>query len=158
MVWKATDGFHVSQQSYLTLSLWCWKIFMRLLFVVVGHWRNIFNNENFPIYTYGIPFTSRQATLHTSYKLHSPKKNSISPKMNAILSLGNVTYFLDVTPSNQMPHPLSHLHPLYFMLFKFKDLVAKQQCNKTAVTQSTIFPEVYQTMDTEDFRTTRCTL
>ena len=28
--------------------------------------------------------------------------------MNAILSLGNVTYFLDVTLSNQMPHPLSN--------------------------------------------------
>ena len=43
-----------------------------------------------------------------------------------MLCLRNVTYLLDVTPSNPLPHPLSPLHiPL-----KFKDLVAKQHLMK----------------------------
>ena len=53
MVWKTTDGFHVPQQSYPhfgTEKFRCWKIFVRVIFVVVGHWRNIFNDENFLIY------------------------------------------------------------------------------------------------------------
>ena len=56
MVLKTTDGFHVPQQSYphfvtsVLKNVRRWKIFVRLIFVVVGHWRNIFNNENVPIY------------------------------------------------------------------------------------------------------------
>ena len=39
-----------------------------------------------------------------------------------MLSLGNVTYLLDVAPSKPLLHLLSH----HFVLFKFRDLVAKQ--------------------------------
>ena len=42
-----------------------------------------------------------------------------------LFSLGNVAYLLDVLPRNTLPHHY-HLHQFYFMLFKFKDLVAKQ--------------------------------
>ena len=70
MVWKTTDRFHVPQQSYphfVTSALKNfrrWKIFVRLIFVVVGHRRNIFNNENFPIY--GIQFRLQDITSHTT--------------------------------------------------------------------------------------------
>ena len=47
-------GFMYPSRAILTSSLWCWKFFVHLIFVVVGHQRNIFNDENFPIY--GIPF------------------------------------------------------------------------------------------------------
>ena len=131
--------FMYLSRAILTSSLRHWKIFVRLIFVVVGHWRNIFNDENFLIY--GILFT-KLLCIHVTF----PKRNSISPKVNAILSLRNVTYFSNVAPSNQMPHPLS-LHPLYFMLFKFKDLVAKQQYNKTAANQQNSRKAIYQTMN-----------
>ena len=42
---------------------------------------------------------------------------------------GNVsmlTYLLDVTPSNLLPHSLSHTTQSTFVLFNFKNLVAKQ--------------------------------
>ena len=51
MVWKTTDGFHVPQQSYpnfVTLALknfWRWKIFVCLIFVIVGHRQNICNDK-----------------------------------------------------------------------------------------------------------------
>ena len=46
------------------------------------------------------------------------------PKGQTLFCLGNVTKMFDVTPSNQLPRPLSP--PFHFVLFKFKDLVAKQ--------------------------------
>ena len=45
-----------------------------------------------------------------------------------LLCLGNITYLLDVTPSNPLSHHY-HLHPFYFVLFTFKVLVAKQHSN-----------------------------
>ena len=42
--------------GYVDLIIRHWKIFVRLIFVAVGHRRNIFNDENFPIY--GIHFIS----------------------------------------------------------------------------------------------------
>ena len=47
MVWKTTDGFHVPQQSYPHFVTSPLKIFVHLIFVVVGHRQNIFNNESF---------------------------------------------------------------------------------------------------------------
>ena len=50
MVWKTTDGFHVPQQSYPQFVTSVLKIFMCLIFVVVGHRQNIFKDEIFLIY------------------------------------------------------------------------------------------------------------
>ena len=55
MVWKTTDGFHVSQQSYPHIVTSALKNFHASIFGVVGYRRNIFNDENFPIY--GIEIT-----------------------------------------------------------------------------------------------------
>ena len=42
--------------------------------------------------------------------------------------LRSVTYLLNVTPSNPLPHPLSPPPiPLHFVLLKFEDFVTKQQ-------------------------------
>ena len=43
-------GLMYPSRAILTLSLQRWKFFMHLIFDVVGHRRNIFNDENFPIY------------------------------------------------------------------------------------------------------------
>ena len=43
-------GFMYPSRAILTSSLRCWKIFVCLIFVVVGHWQNIFNDANFPVY------------------------------------------------------------------------------------------------------------
>ena len=40
-------GFMYPSRPMLTLSLRRWKFFVGLIFVVVGHRRNIFDNENF---------------------------------------------------------------------------------------------------------------
>ena len=49
-----------------------------------------------------------------------------------LLSLGNVTYLLDVTPSNPLPHPLSP--PIPLCVIKVQSLVAKQH-QRTADTK-----------------------
>ena len=61
MVWKTTNGFHVPQQGYPHFVTSVLKIFMRLIFVVVGQQRNIFDDENFPIY--GSKYTSIVAAV-----------------------------------------------------------------------------------------------
>ena len=48
-------------------------------------------------------------------------QNDVTP-----FCLGNVTYLLDVTPSNLLPRTHYHLHIFHFVLFRFKELVAKQ--------------------------------
>ena len=64
--------------------------------------------------------------LHNSY---SPQTEQHEPEGRMLFSLGNVTNLLDVTPSNQISHHY-HLHPFHFVLFKVKDLVAKQHPTK----------------------------
>ena len=57
-----------------------------------------------------------------------PTHNSCIPQSEqyerVLFCLGNVTYLLDVTPSNPLPHPLSPPPAPYH--FGFKVLVAKQ--------------------------------
>ena len=71
MVWKTTDGFHVPQQSYphfVTLAL---KNLRESNFRrCIGHRRNIFNDENFPIYLC-VPLTASFQPPHYSSKPHS---------------------------------------------------------------------------------------
>ena len=45
-----TGFMYPCSKAILTLSLWHWKFFVRLISIVVGHRWNIFNDENFPIY------------------------------------------------------------------------------------------------------------
>ena len=54
-----------------------------------------------------------------------PQTKQHDRKRQMLFHLGNVTNLLDVTPSNSLPHPF------HFVLFKFKDLVAKQHPMKT---------------------------
>ena len=51
-----------------------------------------------------------------------PQMEQHEPEGRMLFRLGNVTYLLDVTPSNQLPHPLP---PPPFVI-QVKDLVAKQ--------------------------------
>ena len=54
-----------------------------------------------------------------------PQTEQHEPEGRMLFHLGNVTDLLDVTPSNPIPHPLSP-PPILSLLFKVKDLVAKQ--------------------------------
>ena len=66
----------------------------------------------------------------TTHKLHSPDRTaftSVSPKGECCSIWWKVTYLLDVTPSNPLPHPLS-TPPIHF---KLKNLVAKQHSTNT---------------------------
>ena len=47
---RPQTGFMYPSRAILSSSLQRCKIFVHLIFVVVGHGRNIFNDENFPIY------------------------------------------------------------------------------------------------------------
>ena len=40
------------------------------------------------------------------YSSYIPQTEQHEPKGQMLFSLGNVTYLLDVTPSNSLPHPL----------------------------------------------------
>ena len=53
-------------------------------------------------------------------QLYIPQAEQHEPEGQMLFCLGNVTYLLHVTPSNPLPHPF------HFVLFQFKDLVAKQ--------------------------------
>ena len=44
--------------------------------------------------------------------------NTMSPKVEMLFRLGNITYLVDVTPSNSLPHPLS-LSPCVIQVQKF---------------------------------------
>ena len=59
------------------------------------------------------------------YNSNIPQTEQHDSERQMLFFFGNVTYLLDVTPSNPLPYPLS-LHPFHAALFKFKDLVAKQ--------------------------------
>ena len=60
-----------------------------------------------------------------AYNSYIPQTEQHEPEGQMLFCLGNVINLLDVTPSNPMPHPL-HLHSFHFVLFKVKDVVAKQ--------------------------------
>ena len=67
---------------------------------------------------------------HTHMHAHNsyiPQTEQHEPEGRMLFCLGNVTNLLDGNPSN----PLPHLHPFHFVLFKFKDLVAKQHSTNT---------------------------
>ena len=57
-----------------------------------------------------------------------PQTEQHEPEGRMLFHLGNVTYLLDVIPTNPLPYPLSPpCTPAFlFVLFKFKDLGAKQ--------------------------------
>ena len=55
-------------------------------------------------------FTHTQSHTHSHTHTHNsyiPQTEQHEPEGRMLLCLGNVTNLLDVTPSNQMPHPLS---------------------------------------------------
>ena len=77
------------------------------------------------------PHTHMHAHTHShTHNSYIPQTEQHEPEGRMLFCLGNVTHLLDVTPSNSLPHPL-HLHPFHFVLFKFKDLVAKQHPTNT---------------------------
>ena len=54
--------------------------------------------------------------------MYTPQMEQHEPEGQMLFHLGNVTYLLDVTPSNPLPHPLQP-PPIPLCV---KDLVAKQ--------------------------------
>ena len=66
--------------------------------------------------------------LTISVKINSsyiPQMEQHGPEGRMLFGPGNVTYLLDVTPSNQLTHPISP-PPILLRVIKFKVLVAKQ--------------------------------
>ena len=77
--------------------------------------------------------TSHTTRNHTHTHTHNSYISLMEqhePEGRMLFCLGNVTNLLDVTPSNQLLHHY-HLQPFHFVLFKVKNLVAKQHPTHT---------------------------
>ena len=115
-------------------------------------WDTIMNQETESVD--GATFTSGQSSIHpcspccsiwgsqplctSSYTVlnsNIPQTEQHKPKWQMLFHPGYVTYLLDVTPSNLLPHPY-HLHPFHCM---FKDLVAKQQTTNVYTVTNTCY-------------------
>ena len=70
------------------------------------------------------------ADLNNSY---IPQMEQHEPEGRMLFRLGNITILLDVTLGTHC-HTHYHLHPFHFVLFKVKDLVAKQHPTTTFAT------------------------
>ena len=63
------------------------------------------------------------------------------PKGQTLFCLENVTYLLDVTPSNPLPHPLS-CPPILLCVIQIQSSVAKQHPTSTLVICVTLNPKL----------------
>ena len=72
----------------------------------------------------GVSLSSTRTNWHVT-RGFIPVTEQHEPGVQILYSLVNVTYLLDVTLATHC-HTYYHLHPFSFVLFKVKDLVAKQ--------------------------------